>query len=133
MASLNVVNADAALLSPFGKRTAEIFHFGKVAAELVIKSVWTYCPLVLADGHNVYALSLAESQSPVVLRHTGHDVLFGERPVGADEGVLHPYIAIVLVPLNLYVRVLHEHGRMRLAVVMHNLALVADEILDGKH
>ena len=133
MASLNVVDADAALLCPFCKRTAEIFHFGKVATELIVKSVRTHRPMVFADGHNVYALSFAESQRPVVLRNTGHDVVLSEGPSGADEGVLHPDVAIVLVPLNLYVRVLYENGRMRLAVVVHNLALVADEILDGKH
>ena len=89
--------------------------------------------MVFADGYNVNALSLAEIQRPVVLRNTGHDVVLSEGPSGADEGVLHPDVAIVLVPLNLYLCILHENGRMRLAVVMHNLALVADEILDGKH
>ena len=104
-----------------------------VAGKLVVESVRSYRPFGLAYRHNVHTLVGLEVYAPLVLWHTRHDVVLAEGPVLSNARVLHPYISVLRVPLNVNLRVLYENRRVRLAVVVHYLPLVVHDVLYVDH
>ena len=55
-----------------------------------------------------------------------------QMPMGSHKTVLYPYIRIFLRKQNLYEGILHEDRGMRLAIDMHDLALVVHEVLQAQ-
>ena len=87
---------------------------------------------VLADRHHVDALAGLQRQRPVVLGHAGHYVVVRQRPVGTDVTVFYPDVIVLLCKLKAYLCVLHEDAGVRLTVVVHDVALVVDDILNSQ-
>ena len=85
----------------------------------------------LTDGDNVYTLAGLERHRPVVVGHTRHDMVAGQRPVRADAAVLYPDVLVVLGEAAVRQRILRKNAGMWLAVVVHDVTLVVDDVLDG--
>ena len=87
---------------------------------------------VLADRHNVETLSRRQVHLPVVMWHASDDIVMGECPAATYMAVLHPDIFVLRRKADLRHGILHEDGRMRFAVVVHDVPLVTDNVLQGQ-
>ena len=126
---------DAALFGPAGEGFTQVFGhtIGDVAAELVVEAIGAYGVALVADGHDVDTLAGTEFYLPLVAGHTSDDILMGYGPLGAHTAVFNPEVLVVFGDFDFHFRVLGEHGGMGLERVVHDLALVVDDILDVKH
>ena len=103
------------------------------ARKLVVDMVRTDHVIRLSHRHDIHALTCAEGQLPVVARHSCHDVVVAQRPARAHMAVLYPHVGVVARHLYVGDGVLYEYRRVRLAAVVHYLALVVDYVLYGQH
>ena len=102
--------------------------------EAVIDVVATHGVVVpLPYRHDVDALPRGKGHLPVVLRHARHDVVAAEPPPRTNAAVLHPDVAVLLTKSDAEHGILHEDGGMGLAVVVHDAALVGDDVLQLGH
>ena len=126
---------DATLQSPFAKGGANEHGVwvGQLAPEGIIHSIGPYRPFVIAHRHDIHALAREDIDLPCVLGHAGDDVLARQRPRLAHATVLYPYVAVVLAHLDPQFRVLDEDRGTGLSRAVHDLTLVAHEVLYGKH
>ena len=87
---------------------------------------------VIVYRHHVDTLAGLQGDVPVVLGHAGDDMVVGELPVGAHVAILNPDVGILGSERDFGDRVLHEDAGVRLAVVVHDLALVAHDVLQAQ-
>ena len=87
---------------------------------------------MLAHRYDVYTLPLLECYLPIILRHSGDDMLVCECPLLADTAVLDPQISVLLCDLKPHLGILLEDGRVGFARVVHDFSLVVDEILHSQ-
>ena len=97
--------------------------------ETVVDVIGTHGIMHVADGHDVQTAARLERDSPVVAGHARHDVVVRERPVGADVAVFNPDVRVMRVKVNLGDGILNKNRRMGFAIMVHNLPLIADDIL----
>ena len=127
---LPVVAAEGAALL---KEAAQVGALGQgVAVDGLVDAVAAHLVVAFAHGGDVDTLAGGERDVPVVARHAGDDVVARQVPAGGHVGVLNPYILVLLGERHLGDGVLHEDRGMGFAVEVHNLALVADEVLNGE-
>ena len=67
---------------------------------------------------------------PVVLGHTCYDIVVSQGPALAHIAVFNPDIGILLSKAELADGILHKDAGVRLAIMVHNLALIDDQILN---
>ena len=103
------------------------------AVEAVVDVIEADGIAVVANGDDVDTLAWSEADGPVVAWHARDDVVVGERPAGSDVAILNPDVRILVGERHFGDSILNEDGGMGLAVVMHDLSLVADHILQGDH
>ena len=101
----------------------------EVASEGIVVSVRTGHVFRLAHRYDVDADTFGHIQRPVVTGHAGHDVLAMQAPLLPYATVLDPDVGIVGRETIAQVGILYEHGRMRLHLVVHDFALVDDQVL----
>ena len=129
----DVVHVDATFFCPLGKRFSEERHFAvvQVATKLVVKSVGTHHECLFAHGHHIDTLPRQQVDVPRILRHARDDILMRQRPCGRHAAVFNPQVAVVGSDAHLGVGILHKHGGMWFQRVVHDFALVVDQILYG--
>ena len=88
--------------------------------------------IVVANRGDVYTLSRSQFDVPVIFWYAGYDVVVGEFPLWAYMGILNPDVGVVGRERYLGNRILNEYAGVGFAVVMHNLALVVHQVLQGQ-
>ena len=101
------------------------------ACELIAYVILAHAVACVANGNDIEALTRLKGDGPIVLRHTCHDVVVCQRPVRTDAAVLYPHVGVLPGKLIVRQRILREDAGMGLAVVVHDVALVVDDVLDG--
>ena len=106
--SLDGLRVYAPLGSPLGKGMAQILGSGvaDIAPELIIIPIGTHGILVAAYGNDVDTLAGGQADRPVIVGHTGNDVVMGYDPAAGHMAVLYPQVAVVLINLDFHLRVL---------------------------
>ena len=101
--------------------------------ETVVDVVAAHGVVVGAHGHDVETLARFEPHRPVIVGHAGDDVVVGELPACADAAVLHPDVGVLLSEGDVRDGVLNEDAGVGLAVVVHDAALVGNDVLQPHH
>ena len=96
-----------------------------LTVEAVVDAIAAHHYLLFPNGHHIDALAGLQRQVPVVTGHTRNDVIVAQLPMLADITVLHPDIRVLLGEGNARDSILDEDAGMGLAVVVHDIALVA--------
>ena len=99
------------------------------ASKLIIDMIASDSVFLIPDRYHVETLAWSQMQLPVVLGHSRNYVIAGQGPSLAHVAILYPDILIVLGKLKLAHSILHKYAWVRLAVVMHYLALIVHQIL----
>ena len=69
---------------------------------------------------------------PIVLRNACYDVIVSKGPPLAHIAVFYPDICILLSKAELADGILHKDAGVRLTTVVHNLALIVNQILNAE-
>ena len=119
--------------APLLKEAPQVGTLGQgIAVYGLVDTVAAHLVVALAHGRHVDTLAGLQGDVPVVLGHTGNHVVMAQVPSLAYVRVLYPDITVLLGKGHLRHGVLHEDAGMGLAVYVHNLALVGDEVLHGQ-
>ena len=102
-----------------------------VAVDGIVYVIAAHLVVAVAHRHHVDALARLQTDVPVVLRHTRHHVVAGQLPARPDVAVLYPDVAVLGSERIVAHGILRENAGLRLAVVVHDVALVVDDTLDG--
>ena len=89
-----------------------------------------YLIVCITDRNHINALARCQTDVPVVFWYTCDDMIVGEFPMGTDMAVLYPDICILFSEGYIGFGILYKDTWMRLAVEMHDLALIVHQILN---
>ena len=125
-APLDGSRVEASVGRPLCKRLADerSSRVGDAATEAVVVAVGAHCIPTLAHRHDVDALACLQLYLPRILWHAGDDMMVSQRPPLADATVLHPQVVVVGGDFHPRLRVLNEHGGVRLARTVNDAPLV---------
>ena len=108
------------------------FRCQHVAIYTVVNMVAAHLIVFIANRHHVNTFAWLQRQRPVVLWHTRYDIVVRQCPIGSHVAVLYPNIVVLLRKAETNIGILYEDAGMWFAVVVHDVALVVDDILNGQ-
>ena len=119
--------------TPLSKKATQIGTFSQfVAVDGVVNVIPTYLVVAITHRHDIDTLARFQPDFPIVLGNTCHHVVMGERPAGTHETVFHPDVVVLFIKMITGNAVLRKNAGVRLAVIMHDVALVVDNVLYGQ-
>ena len=99
--------------------------------KLVINIVSAHTILRLTNGDDVDTLARPQMDSPVVLRYSCNNVITRQCPVLPNAAILNPDVLVLLSKSIVGDGILGKYAGMRLAVVVHDVTLVVDDVLNS--
>ena len=115
-----------------GKEPAQVGTLGQlVAVHRLVDAIATDFVITFAHRYHVDTLPRLQRDVPIVLRHARHHIVVSKRPTRTHETVLNPDVVILIGKLVVGNGVLRKNAGMGLAVVVHDVALVVDDVLNS--
>ena len=102
------------------------------SCKAVVNMIASQRIFTLADRHHIDTFSRLQFQLPVVVGHSGDNMVMGERPSGSDTTVFHPQMMVLFGECGVPFGVLDKDRGMWLPTVVHDFPLVVHQVLDGK-
>ena len=102
-----------------------------IAVNRLINPIAAHFVIRLAYWYHIDTFARFQRNFPIVLGYSRHHIVVRQRPARSHEAVLDPDVVVLLRKPIMRNGVLRENARMRLAVVMHDVALVVHDILNG--
>ena len=102
---------------------------GQVALESIVEAIRAGYIIGIAHRHHIDADTGGYIERPIVGRHTGDNGLLAQRPFLPYITVFYPDFRIGSSQRKVDVSILHEHSRMRLHLMVHDLTLIDNDIL----
>ena len=122
-----ILTTEAATLVKEPSQVGTLREF--VAVDSLIYTITAHYLLALTNRNNINTLAWFKGYFPVIFRHASHHVVMCQMPSRSDETIFYPDVLVLLCEFIVGNGILREDGRMRLSVVMHDVALVVDNIL----
>ena len=102
------------------------------ASKAVVDMIATDGVLLIANGHHIDTLAWSQIELPIVLWDSCYNVVVSKGPPLAHVAVFNPEICIFLSKAEVADGILHKDAGMRFTTMVHNLALIVNQVLNAE-